>query len=69
MRLLVLVLLFATEIGRAASPAPVAARSGMVVTAHELATRIGVEGVTIWLRTIFLLWRAWSAGNIDLAGP
>jgi len=43
MRLLVLVLLFAAETGRAASPAPVAAKNGMVVTAHELATRIGVE--------------------------
>jgi gamma-glutamyltranspeptidase/glutathione hydrolase len=43
MRLLVLVLLFAAEAGRAASNAPVAARNGMVVTAQEHATRIGVE--------------------------
>jgi gamma-glutamyltranspeptidase/glutathione hydrolase len=42
-RLLVLVLLFAAQAGRAASPAPVAAKNGMVVTAHELATHIGVE--------------------------
>ena len=43
MRLLVLVLLFAAEAGRAASNAPVAAKNGMVVTAQEHATRIGVE--------------------------
>jgi len=43
MRLLVLVLLFAAEAGRAASNAPVAARNGMVVTAQEHATRVGVE--------------------------
>jgi gamma-glutamyltranspeptidase/glutathione hydrolase len=43
MRLLVLVLLFAAEAGRAASNAPVAAKYGMVVTAQEHATRIGVE--------------------------
>ncbi len=43
MRLLVLVLLFVAEAGRAASNAPVAAKNGMVVTAQEHATRIGVE--------------------------
>ena len=43
MRLLVLVLLFAAEAGRAASNAPVAAKNGMVVTAQEHATRIGVD--------------------------
>jgi gamma-glutamyltranspeptidase/glutathione hydrolase len=43
MRLLVLVLLFAADSGRAASNAPVAARNGMVVTAQEHATRVGVE--------------------------
>ena len=43
MRLLVLVLLFAAEAAHAASAAPVAARNGMVVTAQERATRIGVE--------------------------
>jgi gamma-glutamyltranspeptidase/glutathione hydrolase len=43
MRLLVLVLLFAADAGRAASNAPVAARNGMVVTAQEHATRVGVE--------------------------
>jgi len=43
MRLLALVLLFVAETARAASPAPVAAKSGMVVTAHEQATRIGVD--------------------------
>ncbi len=39
MRLLVLVLLFVAEAGRAASNAPVAAKNGMVVTAQHLATR------------------------------
>ena len=43
MRLLVLALLFVAEAGRAASNAPVAAKNGMVVTAQEHATRIGVE--------------------------
>ena len=43
MRLLVLVLLFVAEAGRAASTAPVAAKHGMVVTAQQHATRIGVE--------------------------
>jgi gamma-glutamyltranspeptidase / glutathione hydrolase len=43
MRLLVLVLLFAAEACRAASNAPVAAKNGMIVTAQEHATRIGVE--------------------------
>ncbi len=43
MRLLVLVLLIAAETVRAASPAPVAAKNGMVVTAQEHATRIGVD--------------------------
>ena len=43
MRLLVLVLLFVAEAGRAASTAPVAAKNGMVVTAQEHATRIGVD--------------------------
>ena len=43
MRLLVLVFLFVAEAGRAASNAPVAAKNGMVVTAQEQATRIGVE--------------------------
>jgi gamma-glutamyltranspeptidase/glutathione hydrolase len=43
MRLLVLVFLFLAEAGRAASNAPVAAKNGMVVTAQEQATRIGVE--------------------------
>ena len=43
MRLLVLVLLFVAEAGRAASNAPVAAKNGMVVTAQEHATRIGVD--------------------------
>ena len=42
-RLIVTVLLFACCAGRAASPAPVAAQNGMVVTAHQLATRIGVD--------------------------
>ena len=42
-RLLVLVLLLAAEASRAASPAPVAAKNGMVVTAQEHATRIGVD--------------------------
>jgi gamma-glutamyltranspeptidase / glutathione hydrolase len=43
MRLLVLVFLLAADFSHAASNAPVAARSGMVVTAQEHATRIGVE--------------------------
>ena len=43
MRLLVLALLFAGAASHAASVAPVAARHGMVVTAQEQATRIGVE--------------------------
>jgi gamma-glutamyltranspeptidase/glutathione hydrolase len=43
MRLLVLVFLLVAEAGRAASNAPVAAKNGMVVTAQEQATRIGVE--------------------------
>ena len=43
LRLLVLVFLFAAEASRAASAAPVAARNGMVVTAQEHATRIGVD--------------------------
>ena len=43
MRLLVLVFLFAAETSRAASSAPVAAKNGMVVTAQEHATRIGVD--------------------------
>jgi len=42
-RLLVAVLLFVSVTVRAASPAPVAAENGMVVTAHQLATRIGVD--------------------------
>jgi gamma-glutamyltranspeptidase/glutathione hydrolase len=43
LRLLVLVLLVAATAVRAASPAPVAAKNGMVVTAQEYATRIGVD--------------------------
>ena len=42
-RLLVAVLLFLSCTSRAASPAPVAAQHGMVVTAQQHATRIGVE--------------------------
>jgi gamma-glutamyltranspeptidase/glutathione hydrolase len=42
-RLIVLALLLAAEASRAASPAPVAAKNGMVVTAQEHATRIGVD--------------------------
>jgi gamma-glutamyltranspeptidase/glutathione hydrolase len=41
--LLALVFLIAAELSRAASPAPVAAKNGMVVTAQEHATRIGVD--------------------------
>jgi gamma-glutamyltranspeptidase/glutathione hydrolase len=42
-RLLALAFLFAAEVSHAASVAPVAAKNGMVVTAQEHATRIGVE--------------------------
>jgi gamma-glutamyltranspeptidase/glutathione hydrolase len=42
-RLFVTILVLASCAGRAASPAPVAAENGMVVTAHQLATRIGVD--------------------------
>jgi gamma-glutamyltranspeptidase/glutathione hydrolase len=35
--------LFVCAVGRAASPAPVAAKNGMVVTAQQHATRIGVD--------------------------
>ena len=41
--LLLITLLVVTAVTRAASPAPVAARNGMVVTAQQHATRIGVE--------------------------
>jgi gamma-glutamyltranspeptidase/glutathione hydrolase len=43
MRLLALALLLAADASLAASPAPVAAKNGMVVTAQEKATRIGVD--------------------------
>ena len=43
MRLLVLALLIAAESSHAASVAPVAAKNGMVVTAQEYATRVGVD--------------------------
>jgi len=36
-------LCFAVALARAASPAPVAADNGMVVTAQHLATKVGVE--------------------------
>jgi len=39
----VLTILFAAETAHAASAAPVAAKSGMVVTAQALATRVGVD--------------------------
>jgi gamma-glutamyltranspeptidase/glutathione hydrolase len=42
-RLLVLTILISATAGHAASVAPVAAKNGMVVTAQEKATRIGVE--------------------------
>ncbi len=43
LRLLVVAFLLTAETGRAASPAPVAAKNGMVVTAQQHATRIGVD--------------------------
>jgi gamma-glutamyltranspeptidase/glutathione hydrolase len=43
LRLLVLVFVLVAEASRAASVAPVAAKNGMVVTAQEYATRIGVD--------------------------
>ena len=43
LRLLVVAFLLTAATGRAASPAPVAAKNGMVVTAQQHATRIGVE--------------------------
>jgi len=43
LRLLVVAFLFAAETSHAASVAPVAAKNGMVVTAQDRATRIGVE--------------------------
>jgi len=43
LRPLVLALLLTAVAGHAASPAPVAAKDGMVVTAQQHATRIGVE--------------------------
>jgi gamma-glutamyltranspeptidase/glutathione hydrolase len=42
-RLVVLALLVLSDAGNAASPAPVAAENGMVVTAQQHATRIGVD--------------------------